>query len=148
MLKTYFYQEVGLHAFKIDINNTEKNAQTCRFQRWHSRLHISHPGGVYGQNSFCYKIVKHRKYTYTDECGSDVKVGLVVKLIGGRVWITNSITRANEMWARSPKLSLSWRTLHYPKVVWTKDAINVGTIVEVGTISAYHSLSEGDLDKI
>ena len=47
------------------------------------------------------------------------------------------------MWARSPRLALSRRTLHYPKVIWTKVGINVGTIVEVGTISAYLSLSEG-----
>ena len=38
-------------------------------------------------------------------------------------------------------ISLSRRTLHYPKVIWTKVGINVGTIVEVGTISAYLSLS-------
>ena len=38
-------------------------------------------------------------------------------------------------------LTLSRRTLHYPKVIWTKVGINVGTIVEVGTISAYLSLS-------
>ena len=44
------------------------------------------------------------------------------------------------MWARSPKLALSRRTLHYPKVIWTTIGINVGTIVEVGTISAYLSL--------
>ena len=37
-------------------------------------------------------------------------------------------------------LTLSRRTLHYPKVIWTKNGINVGTIVEVGTISAYLSL--------
>ena len=46
------------------------------------------------------------------------------------------------MWARSPRLALSRRTLHYPKVIWTKVGINVGTIVEVGTISAYLSLSK------
>ena len=45
------------------------------------------------------------------------------------------------MWARSPRLALSRRTLHYPKVIWTTVRINVGTIVEVGTISAYLSLS-------
>ena len=50
--KTYFYQKMGLYLLKIVINNTEKTARTCRFQRWHSRLHISHPGGVYGQNTF------------------------------------------------------------------------------------------------
>ena len=87
------------------------------------------------------------EYPCTDECGSDVKVGLVVKLIGGKVWITNSITRANEMWARSSRSALSRRTLHYPKVIWTRVGINVGSIFEVGTISAYPSLSEGDLDK-
>ena len=81
-------------------------------------------------------------YPCTDECGSDVKVGLVVKLIRGKVWITNSITRANEMWARSPRLALSRRTLHYLKVIWTTIGIHVGTIVEVGTISAYLSLSK------
>ena len=46
------------------------------------------------------------------------------------------------MWARSPRLALSRRTLHYPKVIWTTFGINVGTIVEVGTISAYLSLSK------
>ena len=54
----------------------------------------------------------------------------------------DTITRANEMWARSPRLALSRRTLHYPKVIWTTIGINVGTIVEVGTISAYLSLSK------
>jgi len=91
---------------------------------------------------YIYILVCSCAYPCTDECGSDVKVGLVVKLIGGKVWITNSITRANEMWARSPRLALSRRTLHYPKVIWTKVGINVGTIVEVGTISAYLSLSK------
>ena len=80
-------------------------------------------------------------YPCTDECGSDVKVGLVVKLIRGKVWITNSITRANEMWARSPRLALSRRTPHYLKVLWTTLGIHVGTIIEVGTISAYLSFS-------
>ena len=55
-------------------------------------------------------------YPCTDECGSDVKVGLIVKLIGRKVRITSSITNANEMWARSPKSALSRRTLHYPTV--------------------------------
>ena len=91
---------------------------------------------------YIYILVCSYAYPCTDECGCDVKVGLVVKLIGGKVWITNSITRANEMWARSPKLALSRRTLHYPKVIWTTIGINVGTIVEVGTISAYLSLSK------
>ena len=81
-------------------------------------------------------------YLCTDECGSDVKVGLVVKLIGGKVLITKSITRANEIWARSPRLALSRRTLHYPKAIWTTIGIHAGTIVEVGTISAYISLSK------
>ena len=46
------------------------------------------------------------------------------------------------MWARSPRLALSRRTLHYLKVIWTTIGIHVGTIVEVGTISAYLSLSK------
>ena len=79
-------------------------------------------------------------YPCTDECGSDVKVGLVVKLIRGKVLITNSTTRANEMWARSPRLALSRRTPRYLTVIWTTIGITVGTIVEVGTISAYLSL--------
>ena len=36
-------------------------------------------------------------------------------------------------------LTLSRRALHYPKVIWTRK-LNVDTIVEVGTISAYLSL--------
>ena len=39
-------------------------------------------------------------------------------------------------------MALSRRTLHYPKVVWTNVRIDVGTIVEVGTISAYLSRSK------
>ena len=54
-------------------------------------------------------------YTCTDECGSDVKVDRIVKLIGRKVWITKSITNSNEMWARSPKLALSRSTFHYPR---------------------------------
>ena len=46
------------------------------------------------------------------------------------------------MWARSPKLAQSRRKLHYPKVDLNKNGTNVGTIVEVGTISAYLSLSK------
>ena len=72
---------------------------------------------------YIYILVCSCAYPCTDECGSDVKVGLVVKLIGGKVWITNSITRANEMWARSPRLALSRRTLHYPKVIWSKNGM-------------------------
>ena len=52
------------------------------------------------------------------------------------------------MWARSPRLALSRRTLHYPKVSWTNVRINVGTIVEVGTISAYLSLSKKKITNI
>ena len=52
------------------------------------------------------------------------------------------------MWARSSRSALSRRSLHYPKVIWTRVGINVGSIFEVGTVSAYHSLSEGDLDTI
>ena len=51
-------------------------------------------------------------------------------------------TRANNMWARSPRLALSGRTLHYPKVFWATIGIHVGTIVEVGTIPADLSLSK------
>ena len=47
------------------------------------------------------------------------------------------------MWTRSPRLALSRRTFHYPRVDLEKKGTNVGTIVEVGTISAYLSLSEG-----
>ena len=43
--------------FNSDINNTKKNVRTSRFRRWHSRLHISYPGGVYDQNTF----TKNRK---------------------------------------------------------------------------------------
>ena len=72
-----------------------------------------------------YILVCSCAYPCTDECGSDVKVGLLVKLIGRKVCITKSITNANEMWAlspmlvlskRSPKLALSRRTYHYPRV--------------------------------
>ena len=143
-------------------------------------------------------------YSCTDACGSPVNVGLIVKLIRRKVRITKSITHANEMWTRSPRLALSRRTFHYPKVdleknecghdrqswhclgvpftiwrcfgqqleyMWARSSklalsrltfhfqtvntilaypslsetnldkqINVGTIVEVGTISAYLSL--------
>ena len=65
----------------------------------------------------------------TDECGSDVKVSLLVKLIERKVWITKSITHANEMWTRSPRLALSRRTFHYPTVdlekkerLWTRSS--------------------------
>ena len=71
-------------------------------------------------------------YPCTDECGSDAKVGLVVKLIRGKVWIKNSITKANNMWARSPRLALSRRTLHYPKVIWTTVRVDVTTPTPYG----------------
>ena len=109
---------------------------------------MSHRGRRYREafyDIYIYILVCSCAYPCTDECGSDVKVGLVVKLIGGKVWITNSITRANEMWARSPRLALSRRTLHYLKVIWTTIGIHVGTIVEVGTISAYLSLSKNKI---
>ena len=49
------------------------------------------------------------------------------------------------MWTRSLKLALFWSTVPFTirGQIWARIGTNVGTIVEVGTISAYVSLSEG-----
>ena len=51
-VKRIFYQKILLDMVDLNINNTEKTLRTCRIRFLGSRVRISHPGGVYGQNTF------------------------------------------------------------------------------------------------